>query len=182
LALELAAARAGLIGLQELATRLEQTAGELGRGPRDAPARERTLDATIEWSYRLLDSDEQAAFAGFAVFLGGATLDAAQTVISARLGAVEALIAKNLIERQQQTDGSTRLVMLKTVRHYALERLMRDPREPAVARLTSTSTSSLRSARSHGYQLMRNPKRWPRLIASWRISAARCSGRWPGRP
>jgi predicted ATPase/DNA-binding SARP family transcriptional activator len=134
LALELAAARVGVLGVEELATRLERTAGALGTGPRDAPARHRTLDATIDWSYRLLDADLRATFAHFSVFAGGATLEAAQSVIGAGVGPIEALITKSLLEHRPQADGSTRVVMLETVRQYALERLGADPCQAVVRR------------------------------------------------
>ena len=66
LAIELAAARTQLLGVEELATRLENELTVLGAGPRDAPLRQRTLPATIDWSYQLLDSEQQRAFGRFA--------------------------------------------------------------------------------------------------------------------
>ena len=80
LALELAAARTGLVSAQELAARLDGALDALGSGPRDAPARQRTLQATLEWSYRLLDEEQRQVFARLAAFAGGATVDAAQVV------------------------------------------------------------------------------------------------------
>ena len=74
LALELAAARVGLLTPPELATRLDDALGVLIGGARDAPDRQRTLRATIDWSYRLLDDAEREAFARMAVFPAGATV------------------------------------------------------------------------------------------------------------
>ena len=80
LAIELAAARAKLLSPQALLARLEQRFDLLIGGPRDMPARQQTLRATIDWSYGLLGPDEQALFARLAVFAGGCTLEAAEAV------------------------------------------------------------------------------------------------------
>jgi DNA-binding SARP family transcriptional activator len=83
LALELAAAQLGFLSPQQLVTQLDDTLGLLVGGSRDAPERQRTLRATLEWSNGLLNADERRAFARFAVFAGGATLDAAVAVTQA---------------------------------------------------------------------------------------------------
>ena len=134
LALELAAACTGLLGVEQLDAELHATLRELAAGRRDAAARHQTLEATIEWSYRLLDQKEQDAFAGFAVFAGGATLEAAQFVIGAARATLQALTAKSLLERRHQSGDTTRLVMLGTVRHYALGRLSDHPGHDGVYR------------------------------------------------
>jgi hypothetical protein len=134
LALELAAARADTVGVHQLAARLEEGGVRLGGGPRDAPARQRTLEATIDWSFRLLDGDQQRAFTRFAVFAGGATLDAAPAITGAAPEMFEALVGKNLIERRMQPDGSIRLVMLETIRQFARARLHEDPGEDTTSR------------------------------------------------
>ena len=74
LAIELAAARCGLLSPGEIAERLDEALGALGAGARDAPARQQTLRATIDWSHDLLSDDEKRCFARFAVFAGGATV------------------------------------------------------------------------------------------------------------
>jgi predicted ATPase/DNA-binding SARP family transcriptional activator len=134
LALELAAARTGVLAVEELAQRLGEAVIDLGVGPRDAPDRQRTLHATIEWSYRTLDEPLQRSFVKFAVFAGGATLDAACAVTGAELAAVEALIGKSLIYRRREPDGSSRVLMLETIRQYAQGRLAADPEQHAVHR------------------------------------------------
>ena len=74
LAIELAAARCGLLSPDEIAERLDDALGAMGSGARDAPARQQTLRATIDWSHELLSDAEQQCFARFAVFAGGATV------------------------------------------------------------------------------------------------------------
>jgi predicted ATPase len=137
LALELAAAHTATVGPGELASGLEHILGDLASGPRDAPERHRTLCATIEWSFRLLERDAQRAFARLAVFAGGATVDAAESVTGATVATIQTLLAKSLLERRPRPDGSTRLVMLETVRRYALGRLAEEPDHEAVRRAHS---------------------------------------------
>jgi predicted ATPase/class 3 adenylate cyclase len=129
LAIELAAARCGLLSVGEIAARL---ATALGTGPRDAPARQQTLRATIDWSHDLLDDDERRCFARFAVFVGGATVDAAETVTRAGLDTLDRLVAKSLLTRRRDADAPTRLGMLETIRAYAVERFASDPDQHAV--------------------------------------------------
>jgi predicted ATPase/DNA-binding SARP family transcriptional activator len=133
LAVELAAARTPILGIEELADRLALL-HDLGTGQRDAPARQRTLFATIDWSYRLLDENEARAFARFAVFAGGATVAVAEQVMEAGLVTLEALVAKNLLAQRVAADGSARLLMLETIRQFASERLGDDPEQVAVRR------------------------------------------------
>ena len=118
LALELTAPWVALLPLSELASRLHDPLAFLDRGARDAPARQRTLRATIDWSYKLLDARARSAFAALAVFQGGCTIDAAQDIARANLHTLAALRDKSLIARRDE-----RLVMLETVRDYAAERL-----------------------------------------------------------
>ena len=118
----------------ELLRRLDDRLSLLNGGPRDAEPRHRTLRATIDWSYGLLDEDERAAFCALAIFEGGATLSAAEAVTGATLDTLESLVAKNLVGRRYAPDGAARLVLLETIREYALERLMAGPRVPDLRR------------------------------------------------
>jgi predicted ATPase/DNA-binding SARP family transcriptional activator len=118
LAVELAAARIGLLSAAELAVRLDHALPVLTGGARDAPERQQTLRATIDWSYELLDAAEREAFARFAVFAGGATVAAAEAITGAGLDTLQSLADKQLLRRRGQ-----RLTMLALVREYALERL-----------------------------------------------------------
>jgi predicted ATPase/DNA-binding SARP family transcriptional activator len=133
LAIELAAARTALLGAEELNARLGQALDVLGTGPLDAPDRQRTLRATIDWSHRLLSEAEAEAFRRFAVFGGGATVKAAQRVTGADLDALEGLVDKQLV-RRHGSGADTRLLMLETVREYALEQLDADDRGADVHR------------------------------------------------
>jgi predicted ATPase/class 3 adenylate cyclase len=122
LAIELAAARCGLLSPGEIADRLHDALGSLGAGPRDAPARQRTLRATIDWSHNLLSDGEKACLACFAVFAGGATVEAAETITATNLETLDHLVAKSLLIRRPHAHAPTRLLMLETVRAYATER------------------------------------------------------------
>jgi predicted ATPase len=119
LALELAAVRMKLLTAEQLLARLEKRLELLTAGPRDLPARQRTLRATIEWSYDLLGEQERQLFPRLAVFAGGFTLESAERVCNASLDDVSSLIDASLLWR---TAGD-RLSMLATIREYALERL-----------------------------------------------------------
>jgi predicted ATPase/DNA-binding SARP family transcriptional activator len=132
LAIELAAARCGLLSAAEIANRLDTALGALGAGARDAPARQQTLWATIDWSHELLSDDEKACFARVAVFAGGATVDAAEAITGASLETLDRLVAKSLLVRRRQADPPTRLGMLETVRAYALERFEAMPDHDAI--------------------------------------------------
>jgi predicted ATPase/DNA-binding SARP family transcriptional activator len=127
LAIELAAAHAGLLGPEELTERLDDALAVLVGGPRDAPTRQRTLRATLDWSYALLDQHEQDAFARLAVFSGGCTLNAAESVTGARFTTVEALLAKSLLVMAGPTGAQPRIRMLEPIRAYALEQLEQQP-------------------------------------------------------
>lgn len=117
LAVELAAARARVLTPRQMLDRLARRLDIL-KGGRDADIRQQTLRATIDWSYDLLDGDEQQLFAHFSVFAGSADLDAAEAVVNADLDVLESLVDKSLI---RAVDG--RFLMLETIRDYATERL-----------------------------------------------------------
>jgi predicted ATPase/DNA-binding SARP family transcriptional activator len=118
LALELAAGRLGLLTVPELAVRLRDGLDAIGSGPRDTPPRQRTLTAMIEWSYALLGPAEQRALCALGVFAGGGTLEAAEAVTQAPLDVLQALVEKHLAVAR---DG--RLLLLETVREFALAHL-----------------------------------------------------------
>jgi predicted ATPase len=120
LAVELAAARVKVLGLADLLDRLEQRLPLLAGGPRNAPERQRTLRATIEWSYDLLSPDEQLLFTRLAIFVGGFTFAAAEAVSDADLDTLEALVEKSLVRRSE----GGRLAMLETIREYASDQLV----------------------------------------------------------
>jgi predicted ATPase len=119
LAIELAAARAGMLSPSEIAARLGEG---LGHGPVDAPERQQTLEATLDWSHRLLGESEAAAFARLSVFAGGCTVAAAEAVAATDLETLEQLVAKSMVVRRR-VGGTTRLALLEPVREYAAARL-----------------------------------------------------------
>ena len=119
LAVELAAARTKFLDPESLLLRLEHALPLLTGGPRDAPERQRTLRAAIEWSYQLLDEQTRAIFSRLAVFVGGCSLEAAEEVCGADLDELAALVDLSLLKPV----GSDRFLMLQTIREYALELL-----------------------------------------------------------
>jgi predicted ATPase/class 3 adenylate cyclase len=126
LAIELAAARVRLLPLSAIQERLEQRLPFLTGGPRDLPARQQTLAATIDWSYALLDADEQAMLNRLGVFAGGFSLAAAVAMDGddeQTLRLLSSLRDKSLIVPRAASDGGARFGMLDTIREYALARL-----------------------------------------------------------
>ena len=126
LAIELAAGRSRLLSPTALADRLTRRLDVLAGGADDLPARQRTLRATLDWSYQLLTESEQALFARMSVFAGGATLEAAEAVcgddtVPDVLEAVSSLLEKNLLVAEPAADP--RVGMLHVIRAHAAERL-----------------------------------------------------------
>ena len=118
LALELAAARVKALSSAQILERLEQRLPLLTGGARDLPERQRTLRGAIEWSYELLDEEEQRLFARLSVFRGGCTLEAAEDVCEADLDTLQSLVDKSLLRHTEE-----RYWMLETIREYGTERL-----------------------------------------------------------
>lgn len=129
LAIELAAARTKILSPADVLARLERHLPVLAAGPRDAPRRQQTLQATIAWSYGLLTDEQQRLFVRLSVFAGGCTLDAAEAVAEAELDLVEALVDRSLVRV-----GDGRYWMLQTLREYALAKLARSDEEHQLRR------------------------------------------------
>jgi predicted ATPase/class 3 adenylate cyclase len=127
LALELAASRLRVLDPTALAQRLEHRLSMLRGGARDLPERHRTLDGTIRWSHEMLEPDEQRLLARLSVFVGGWTLDAAESVCGGDdidvLEGLGTLVDDSLVRRRELADGSLRFWMLETIREFAWERL-----------------------------------------------------------
>lgn len=121
LAIELAGAALRRFSPSELRAELTRSLHVLVGGPVDAPARQQTVRATIEWSYGMLDPAEQELFARLSVFAGGWTQDAARDVCGAGESELASLRAQGLI----QASGA-RFAMLATIREFAAEQLAPD--------------------------------------------------------
>jgi predicted ATPase/DNA-binding SARP family transcriptional activator len=126
LAIELAAARADVFGLDELLARLDERLELLTEGPVDHPPRQQTLRRTLEWSCERLHADERRLFACLSVFAGGWTLDALVAVcegereVASRLAA---LTDGSLVQPPTGDDRAPRHTMLETLREYARDLL-----------------------------------------------------------
>jgi predicted ATPase len=118
LAIELAAARVKLLSPSAILERLEHSLDLLTGGRADALAHHQTLRAAIDWSYRLLDPEEQQLFVRLGVFSGGATLEAVEDVCGGDLDGLASLVDKSLLRRYGDRFG-----MLELLREYAAEQL-----------------------------------------------------------
>jgi predicted ATPase/DNA-binding winged helix-turn-helix (wHTH) protein len=134
LAIELAAGRVGVYGLQQTAALLEERLSLMWLGQRNAPRRQQTLKATLDWSYGLLSEPEQWALRQLAVFLGHFTLEGARAVLAGAaidqagiLGAMDSLATKSLVAPSGATTGASaaggRWRLLESIRAYSLEKL-----------------------------------------------------------
>ncbi len=141
LAIELAAARAKLLSPPAILTRLASRLQLLTGGARDLPARQQTLRQAIDWSYDLLNEAEQKLFRRLAVFLGGCTLEAVESVCNTKndlgvdvLDGMSSMVDKSLARQIEQEDGEPRFVILQTIREYGLEKMAASGEEKLVRR------------------------------------------------
>ena len=130
LALELAAPRIRVLTPQAMLARLEHRLAFLTSGTPDLPTRQRTMRATIAWSYDLLSTAEQDLFRRLAVFDGGCSLSAIEELCGGTgdasmdvLDRIEALQRTSLLQLEDTADEEPRFRMLETIREYGLERL-----------------------------------------------------------
>jgi len=130
LAIELAAARAKALSVEQISSRLDDSFRLLkGGGSRTALARQRTLRATMDWSHGLLAEEDRALLRRLSVFAGGFTLKAAEAVGTGEgieegevLDLLASLVDKSLVPVDDR-GGGTRYALLETVRQYASEKL-----------------------------------------------------------
>jgi len=125
LAIELAASRVDALLPAAMCEQLDHRLQLLVEGPRDVPERQRTLRATIDWSYELLEQAEQRLVVRLAVFAGGCTIEAAQSICGGDLDVVDGLasLTDKGLTRLEGSDDEPRFTMLETVHEYATERL-----------------------------------------------------------
>lgn len=129
LAIELAAARVRVLSPGQIATGLSDRFGLLTGGVRGAPARQQTLEASLDWSYNLLDDVQRLALTRLSVFAGSFELDAAEAVVAGEgidgddvLDLVVGLVEQSLVQVDQR-HGTARYRLLETIRVYARQRL-----------------------------------------------------------
>ena len=130
LAIELAAARVGLLSAEQIAGRLGQSPKLLAGGERTADHRHRTLRATLDWSYELLGGTEQVLFRRLSAFAGGFTPEAAESVGAGGsideediLELLSMLVGKSLVVVEESWERGARFRLLEPVRQYAWEKL-----------------------------------------------------------
>ncbi|MGW5319493.1 AfsR/SARP family transcriptional regulator [Nocardia thailandica] len=129
LAIELAAARVRTMSVADIESRLEHRFALLRSGDRSAPARHRTLHAVIDWSWNLLDPDQQVTLRRLCRFPGGFTLAAAEAVAHGPqvvdvAAAIEGLVGQSLLTVLDDTEHGIRYRMLETVREFGEEHLV----------------------------------------------------------
>jgi len=140
LALELAAARARSVSIEQINARLGNRFRLLASGPRTALPRQQTLRATLDWSYDLLGENERQVLRSLAVFAGSFTIDAACAVASAPIiddfaviDLLSQLVSRSLLIADTSA-GATRYRLLETTRAYAHEKLVEAGERDAAAR------------------------------------------------
>lgn len=169
LAIELAAARARLFAPVALLAHLGNRLEALTQGARDLPERQRTLRATIDWSYRLLSAEEQRLFARLAVFVGGRTLAALDAICTGDgaldvVSGVESLVEKSLLV-PTEVGGEARFMLLETIHEYARERLEASGEADAVRRRHASFYLALAEAGEQGLK-GRAQVAWLRRLAA----------------
>jgi predicted ATPase/DNA-binding winged helix-turn-helix (wHTH) protein len=160
LAIELAARRVEAYGLHQIETLLDQSLDLLLLGHRSATPRQKTLQATLDWSYQLLSEPERVVLRRLAVFVGHFTLDAALAVVtgtdidqSRALGAIESLVSKSMIVTRP-IGAMMRYRLLDTTRTYILTIAVND---------TEAAEPALRHATYYRRWLEQHGSAWPTL-------------------
>ena len=168
LAIELAAARVEALGVAQLLARLDDRFGLLTAGDRLAAARQRSLAATVEWSYRLLDERERRVFRAVSVFPGPFTLEAAEAVAGQATGpAVLHLVdCSLLVPPRAGPDGRSRYVMLETLRAYGAGLLAEAGEQDGAAAALAGYALRVAEEAAAGLQT-----RTGELAAAWRLDA-----------
>jgi predicted ATPase/DNA-binding CsgD family transcriptional regulator len=129
LAIELAAARARVLSVEQIADRLDDCFGLLSAGGRTAMPRQRTLHATMDWSHELLPMEERVLFRRLSVFAGGFSIEAAESVCAGEeierakvLELLSRVVDKSLVVAREEA-GEVRYRLLETIRQYGQEKL-----------------------------------------------------------
>jgi len=132
LAIELAAARAGSLRVDQILSRLQDRFGLLTSGSRSAPPKHRTLQAAIDWSHDLCTDRERLVFRRLSVFAGTTSLEAIEDVcwdrdleLSAIAASLGSLVDKSLVIAEREAGTPVRFRMLETLNHYAMDQLIK---------------------------------------------------------
>ena len=130
LAIELAAGRVEGYGLQQIAALLDERLSLMWLGQRTAPPRQKTLQATLDWSYGLLSGEERLVLRRLVMFVGHFTLEAARAVVTNEtidqalvLSAIDSLVAKSMVV-PNPVQATMRYRLLETTRAYARGKLI----------------------------------------------------------
>lgn len=168
LGIELGAAKTRQVGLRAMLDRFPSRLAIGDGGPRDVDDRQRTLRATIAWSYDLLTDDEQRLFSLLGVFAGGCTVEAASSVAK-RVGepeldvpqGLESLADQSLLQRNIDAGDEPRYELLETIREYALEVLVEQGNLPVVQ---AAHAGYYRDLAERAEADRANPSRWLRAL------------------
>lgn len=173
LAIELAAARVRALSVEQIAARLADRFGLLTAGDRTAPPRQRTLRATIDWSYQLLTPQERVLLRRLSVFAGW-SLEMAERVCSDdeiapadMLELIAALVDKSLVVVESVALGEARYRLLDTIREYAATRLA-DAGEAAGFRIRLRDYVLAVSERNEAIGMARSPGAWSARVDVFR--------------
>jgi predicted ATPase/DNA-binding CsgD family transcriptional regulator len=144
LAIELAASRLRVLAPEQVLDRLTDRFAVLGQGPRNAPARQQTLQACVDWSFELCDEQERLLWARLTVFVGGFELDAVEGVCADEqvpgadlLDLLAGLMEKSVLVRDDPPDGRAAMAryrMLETIRDYGQDKLREEGQDTRLRR------------------------------------------------
>jgi predicted ATPase/DNA-binding CsgD family transcriptional regulator len=173
LAIELAAARIGVLSAEEIAARLNDRFALLGSGDRTAPPRQRTLRATLDWSHALLSAREQALLRRISVFAGWSLEMAEQVCADASLPAADVLdvtsglVDKSLVVLESEVLGQARYRLLDTIRDYAARKLVASGEYAAVqGRLRDYTLRFVQRAEAMALAVLPGP--WSAVVDGFR--------------
>jgi predicted ATPase/DNA-binding CsgD family transcriptional regulator len=170
LAIELAAARVGMLSLEQISQRLTNSLRLLTGGSKMQMPKQRTLRGTLDWSYELLSEDENSHFGRLSVFAGGWDLTASEAVGAGEvveevenLDLLSGLVEKSLVVAKQSDEGAVRYRMLEPVRQYAREKLEEGGEAEEVRRRHATFFLALAEEAGPG---LRGPedRKWLELL------------------
>jgi len=185
LGIELAAARLGVLSVEQIAARLKNSLALLTGGDRTVPSRQRTLHGALNWSYELLSKPERRLFERLSIFVGGWTLEAGEAVGTGDgidrdnvLDLLCRLVDKSLVMAEADAEGEPRYRMLEPIRRYGQVRAEASG-EAAPARrryaalfleLVETAESELRGARQQEWlERLEREHDNLRAILSWAL-------------